>query len=778
MKYKLTHEEMIFRDEVREFLAAELPEDIRACGRRTSGIFSDYPEGVRWLRILAKRGWGAPHWPVEWGGCAWSARQHDIFASELAAADAPALSPLGLSMAAPVLLAFGTPEQKQRWLSGIRTGSDYWCQGYSEPGSGSDLASLQCRARRDGEHWIINGTKIWTTHAHWANHMFCLVRTDSNAKAQQGISFLMFSLSNPGITIRPIISISGDHELNQVFFDDARVPADALVGEENRGWAIAKYLLEHERGGAGAPMLRARLARLHSALDEAFAQRATDDVERADNLLTLADAECRIDALHAWEQQVLSARIGDATKPRWMPVAPSMGKTLVTELKQYLTELGMNIAGQHGATALAIEQASAHALPIPEAAVFATRAYLNDRAASIYGGTNEVQRNLIARHLIGAEVKDAPFELSETQALLSASLQHWLADNARFEQHAQWLETPSAMAPAWQGLAVELGLLGAALPEDLGGTGGGMAEQILICQALGQALMPAPYITTAVTGASLLQALEDPAARPLLQGVADGQVRLAVAALEPGGRTDLSAVQSQLLGQGAHLRLTGRKVLVRGAPWATHWLVSARDETGVLRIALIDPAAPGILARELRLADGAWASELAFDQVPVLALIGSGDALAALEKAFDMAMLASGAEAVGVMQRVLHDTLEYVRQRKQFGQPLAAFQVLQHRLANMYMDLVLATAAVGACADIADDRATERARRSASAHVAVLRAARSVGQGAVQLHGGMGMTEEFAMGHGFKRLTVIEQQFGGLTHHLRRIATQLTKDLK
>jgi acyl-CoA dehydrogenase len=769
----LSKDELAFRDEVRAFLAAELTDDIRLGGHRTSGIFSDYEVGIPWQRVLAKRGWAAPHWPLEWGGCGWTPRQHDIFASEMAAADAPKVSPLGLVMAAPVLVAFGTQAQKERWLPDIRNGVSYWCQGYSEPGSGSDLASLQCRARREGNEWVINGSKIWTTHAHRATHMFCLVRTDNSGKPQQGISFLMFELNHPGIQIRPIISISGDHEFNQVFFDEARVPADALIGEENQGWTIAKFLLEHERGGSSAPFLRGRLARLRESLNESFREamaQGAPDTEHEDIALTLANAQCRIDALHAWEQQVLTARIGGGTQPGWMPAAPSMGKVLATELKQHLTELGLDIAGIYGATSLTIEEAAAHALPVPEESVFATRAYLNDRAASIYGGTNEVQRNLIARHVLGAEVVEPVLPLDETQAILVASLQSWLQDKWPFDQRAQMIASPQAWVPLWQGLAHELGLLGAALPEHLGGMGGGLPEQLLICQALGAALVAEPYSSCAVWGANLLQALGDPAFDVLLQGLVEGQVRLAVAALEPGGRTDLSRVQTRLHNSNGQLQITGRKVLVRGAPMATHWLVSARDAAGQLRICLLDPAASGVQRRDVRLIDGAWAAELAFDQAPVQALIGQGDALAALAQAWDTATLAAGAEAVGVMQALMRDTLNYASQRKQFGQPLAAFQALQHRMADMYLALVQAAAAVGACADVLGESPERRAERVSSAHVTVLRAARWVGQGAVQLHGGMGMTDELAVGHGFKRLTVFEQQFGGVAQHLRRVA--------
>ena len=395
-----------FRDEVRQFLASALSADLRLAGRRTAGIFTDAADGQRWFRILAQRGWSVPHWPRAWGGCDWSPRQHDIFASELAAADAPVLAPQGVRMVAPVVLAYGTAEQQQRWLPGIRSGDDYWAQGYSEPGAGSDLASLQCKAVRvsdaQGEGYLVNGTKIWTTHAQWANRIFCLVRTRSGGKPQQGISFLLFDMNLPGISVRPIISLSGEHELNQVFFDDVRVPASALLGEENQGWTIAKYLLVHERGNAWAPMLRARLIRLRAAAAPALAGRPPDDGERQDIARSLADAHCRLDALHALEQQVLNARIRGEDSP----ISPSVGKLLGTELKQFITEIGVTIAGPYGAARLALAdcadeaELAQQALSLPEDAVFAMSAYLNDRAASIYAGTNEVQRNLIAQHLL------------------------------------------------------------------------------------------------------------------------------------------------------------------------------------------------------------------------------------------------------------------------------------------------------------------------------------------------------------------------------------------
>ncbi|QSI33456.1 acyl-CoA dehydrogenase [Variovorax sp. RKNM96] len=391
MAWTLSAAETAFQNEVRDFLSRELTPELRTAGRRCSGIFSDYAEGNGWHRILARRGWSVPHWPGEHGGTGWTPMQHYLFAAELAAADAPQRAPMGPGMVAPVIVAFGTEAQKRAWLPAIRSGEDYWCQGYSEPQSGSDLASLQCKAVRDGDHYVINGTKIWTTHAQYANRMFCLVRTTSGGKPQQGISFLCFDIPTPGITIRPIISISGDHELNQVFFDDVRVPAEGLIGEENQGWTIAKYLLQHERGGAWTPMLRARLRRLRAAAD------AISDAQEADDMaLRLAEAECAIDALEATELQSLRAQA------RGEPpgIRPSMGKVLGSELRQRLTELGVEIAGHYAAVDLPLDDGLQGELPIPEEAVFSMSAYLNDRAASIYAGSNEVQRNIVAAHLL------------------------------------------------------------------------------------------------------------------------------------------------------------------------------------------------------------------------------------------------------------------------------------------------------------------------------------------------------------------------------------------
>ncbi|GCL61744.1 acyl-CoA dehydrogenase family protein [Pseudaquabacterium pictum] len=362
---------------------------------------------------------------------------------------------------------------------------------------------------------------------------------------------------------------------------------------------------------------------------------------------------------------------------------------------------------------------------------------------------------------------DSIFPLDDTQALLQSSLQRWLQDNAPFERRAALLATPGAIQPLWTGLAQQLGLLGAALPEALGGQGGSLADHLVILQALGQSLLAEPYSACLVTGAGLLQRLPGEAAQRLLAGVADGAVRPVLAALEPGARHDLDQVASRLQADG---RLSGRKALVRGAPQATHWLVSARDAAGMLRLALVRPGAAGVTQRDVRLADGSWAAELAFDRTPTDALPDVGNVLPLLQQVADEALLATGAEAVGVMQRLLRDTLDYVRQRKQFGVAIASFQVTQHRLADMHMALLQARALVAATLAAMDQPAADRSRAVATCQVQVARSARTVGQGAVQLHGGMGMTEELAIGHGFQRLTLIEHHQGGLAVHLQRVA--------
>src|SRR5215212_6304969 len=275
MDLTFSAEERGFEKEVREFIAENLTPEMKRAQALTPSVFSDPDIGIAWQKSLHKRGWAAPGWPVEYGGPDWTPAQRWIFEAECARAGAPNVNVMGVKMVGPVIIGFGTPEQKNYYLPRILSGEDYWCQGYSEPGSGSDLASLKARAVRDGDHYIVNGTKIWTTHAHHANRMFALVRTGDTERKQDGISFILIDMKSPGITIRPILTIGGDHEVNQVFFDDVRVPVANRVGEEGKGWTYGKYLLEFERGAGIAS------AKLRDALRTVSDLAASDATGRA-----------------------------------------------------------------------------------------------------------------------------------------------------------------------------------------------------------------------------------------------------------------------------------------------------------------------------------------------------------------------------------------------------------------------------------------------------------------------------------------------------------------
>jgi alkylation response protein AidB-like acyl-CoA dehydrogenase len=391
-------EDLRFRDAVRAFLDRALTPGLREVGQRATSVFTDKHHSLAWQRILHDQGWVAPAWPVEHGGAGWNDVRRHIFAAECAAAGAPNLAPMGLKMVGPVIMRFGTPEQKARCLPRILSGEDYWCQGYSEPGSGSDLASLQMRAVSDGEDYVLNGSKIWTTHAQWATHMFCLVRTRTEGKPQAGITFLLLDMKTPGIRIEPIITLAGEHEVNQVFFDDVRVPMTGRVGAENDGWTVAKYLLEFERGGGAAAGLKVSLHRLRdiAALEAEDGVRLIDDPSFRRRL---SDAEVTVQAVEISEHRVLSA-LSTGRNPG--PVS-SMLKVQGTEALQQLDEIGVQAAGHYAAVHQLSARAPGSNLPIlgPEHAMVLMARYLNNRAASIYGGSNEIQRDIIGRLVLG-----------------------------------------------------------------------------------------------------------------------------------------------------------------------------------------------------------------------------------------------------------------------------------------------------------------------------------------------------------------------------------------
>lgn len=385
-------EERAFRDEVRGWLREHLPADLKEKVARYEHLSKD--DLMRWHRILAKKGWIAPAWPTEWGGTGWNVVQRYIFEEECGYAGAPPLIPFGLAMCGPVLLKFGSPAQKQRFLPRIYDGDDFWCQGYSEPGSGSDLASLRTRAVKEGDHYVVNGQKTWTTLGHYADWIFCLVRTGaSDVKKQEGISFLLADMKTPGITVRPLMLMDGAHEVNEVFFEDVRVPVENLVHGEGQGWTVAKYLLGHERmNTARIGTSRRELENLkeYAGKQVKDGRSLMEDTRFRDKVTRL---EVELDAL-----QITNLRFLDQLRGGRAPGAEvSMLKIVGTEIQQRLTELMMEAAGPLAQPFRPVGDAQGFDL---FTAGLAAR-YCNMRKTTIYAGSNEIQRNIIAKMSLG-----------------------------------------------------------------------------------------------------------------------------------------------------------------------------------------------------------------------------------------------------------------------------------------------------------------------------------------------------------------------------------------
>jgi alkylation response protein AidB-like acyl-CoA dehydrogenase len=401
MRLEFTDEEQSFRDEVRSFLSEQLTSDI------TDKVLNGYELGreehLLWQRRLHERGWGGMSWPVEFGGPGWNSVQQYIFEEESALAGGPRLIPFGTKMVAPVIMAFGTVAQQQRFLPKISAGDEWWCQGYSEPGAGSDLASLKTRAVRDGDHYVVNGQKTWNTLGQYADWIFCLVRTDTEAKQQSGITFLLIDMKSPGITVRPIILLDGGHEVNEVWFENVRVPMENRIGEENRGWTYAKFLLGHERTNiAGIGIAKRELARL-KRIAASERQHGRPLIEDALFAAQIAQIEVDLWALEITNLRALTAeRRSAAAGPE-----ASILKIKGTEIHQSISELLMRAVGPYALPfRLEAMEAGWQFDPTrePPGARYASTlaaAYLNQRKLSIFGGTNEIQKNIISKMIVG-----------------------------------------------------------------------------------------------------------------------------------------------------------------------------------------------------------------------------------------------------------------------------------------------------------------------------------------------------------------------------------------
>ncbi|NVK19943.1 MAG: acyl-CoA dehydrogenase family protein [Methylocystaceae bacterium] len=397
MNIDLTEQELAFQKEVQDFFANDFPKDIK--DKQDKGIYLKKDDHIRWQKALYNKGWAGINWPVEHGGTGWTATQKYIYANEAAKANAPRIVPFGLTMVAPVIFTYGNDEQKQRFLPDILASNVWWCQGYSEPNAGSDLASLKTKAVRDGDHYIVNGTKTWTTLGQHADWIFCLVRTDDTGRKQQGISFLLIDMKTPGVSVHPIITIDGTHEVNEVHFEDVRVPAENLIGQEGQGWTYAKVLLTHERTGiarvAESKALLASLKRMVNSDNDQLMNMKDNAVF----MTRLIEAEIELKALEYTELRVLSAvSTGKAPGPE-----SSILKIKGTEIMQLLNELFVEVAGIYALPYVPEQYQDGFEGDTvgPRFAPKTSATYYNNRKVSIYGGTNEIQKNIISKQVLG-----------------------------------------------------------------------------------------------------------------------------------------------------------------------------------------------------------------------------------------------------------------------------------------------------------------------------------------------------------------------------------------
>ena len=401
MDFSFSKEEEAFRDDIRKFLDENLGERIRSGSRASPGVFVEPDIGKEWQSILAKKGWLTYYWPEEYGGMGWTPTQRYIYEKELALADAPFLPVLGIKLLGPIICEFGTDAQKEEILPRIISGEDYWCQGFSEPGAGSDLAGLSMKAERKGDKYILNGSKIWTTHAHHATHMFCLVRTDNSGSKQEGISFLLVDMHQAGVEVRPIIGVAGDHEVNEVFFDNAETSIENIVGKEGEGWAVAKFLLQNERrGSCRAPKLLADIERIRKqavATQTGCYGALHDDTHF---MRDLAEIELEILALETLELRIL-AEISKGNKGGGKA---SISKLIGSTLRQKVDEAALKVSGYAGLQLETQRPLYGNSSPEPiqdKEAQLAAPTYLNSLAWTIFGGTNEIQKTIIAKTVLG-----------------------------------------------------------------------------------------------------------------------------------------------------------------------------------------------------------------------------------------------------------------------------------------------------------------------------------------------------------------------------------------
>lgn len=765
-----------FREEVRQFLSDNLPPDTAA--KVKGGYELGKNELLAWHKRLYGQGWAAPGWPAEYGGPGWTEAQRYVFEDECAQGFAPQLIPMALITVAPLLIAFGSETQKARYLPPILRGEEVWCQGFSEPEAGSDLASLRCKAVRDGDHYIINGSKIWTTHAQWADWCELLVRTSADGPRQHGITVLLADMKSPGITIQPLPSLDGLHVLNQVFFDNVRVPVEQRVGEEGEGWNLLKSTIGHERVlNADVGRSKMLLRRLHE-IGKRETRYGKPLAAHLPFAVSFARFEVRLRALELCALRV----INDAT----LALRPeaSMLKIRGTELQQ---DISRHLSDSLGPYALPhhrkVLSQGWEGTPVgPDYSATPTPFYFFWRKASISAGTNEVQRNIIAKSLLSSGLRGDAQGLSEEQKMLQEMALRFMRDEYTFPKRQEMMgRDPGYSENIWSKFA-DMGWLALPFSEDVGGYGGTSLDLLLLMETFGASLVNEPFLGSVILGGGIVAAVATKDQRDrLLPPLFEGKHKLAFAYSEPGSGFELGPIKTRAFRLNNGWRLQGHKSIVLGAPFAGTLLVTADcDETqSGAAVFAIDAEAQGLSLISYPTIDGRYAAEVHMEDV-VAELLGHepGNIDKNVVQVVRKATLAVIGEAIGAMEAAVRLTREHLNTRVQFGKPLASFQVLQHRLVDMFIATEEARSLARWAANTLDQGTDEEGDHALStAKIYVGQAGRMVGEHAVQLHGAIAITDEFYIGHYLKRLTAIDKLFGDTDHHLMQLIQSRSTDL-
>lgn len=756
-----------FRAEVRQFLAQAVPEDIQASVRAHNLVSLEHAK--RWQKILHRQGWSAPGWPQEHGGPGWSLAQQAVFREELAACDAPRYENLGIDTIGPTIIRHGTAEQKARFLPRMLSFDDFWAQCYSEPNAGSDLASLRTQARRDGNDYILSGTKIWQSYGHWANWGLVLARTDSTAsRKQDGISVLLVDLTAPGVTIRPIKFMHGGVLHVQIFFDDVRVPAGNLLGSENAGWSIAKGLLVIERlFVARVAECRAELATVHRQV-EAHGRDADAPLSQDVYVRRLSELEMRYRALEAaWWPAIAAVERGEDPM-----VEASLLKLQGNEVLQDIHQLQMDLLGYDALVfdPMAVNAAAGKASVVPSHHGNLTMHMWRYRGITLGGGTSEVQRGILAKNIFsGNSELDTPMNigLNEQQSMLDDGVRRLMSDSYEFE-HRQKAMTEGGFGDSafWRGFG-ELGLRELLLPERDGGFGGTVTDLLPIMYALGESLVNEPVLWASILPTQLLLDASSFESRTAsLQALVQGQFT-AFASMDRGAPVTATR-------EGDEWILNGRKKLVLGADVARGLLVSARLEGGGVALFECPVDGNGVIVQPYQLHDSRGAADVLFQKarLPAAAaarVAGPERAQSIIDEAIAFSTIALCAESVGAMRKALALTVEYMRTRKQFGRSLSDYQALQHRVVEHFRNWMHARALVQQAADgWSTASPAERSKRISAAKWMAGKAGRAIALDTLQLHGAVGLQDETAISHYAKRLTANDTLLGDSTFHQQR----------